>query len=147
MTTLSDGFQIEDPEVFVPWGADEATLRALLPPGIRTVTTGYFTIDCTSLTGLRHVLGLHMTPREGGRLHELEFFRMDAHDSSDDQQTLAQSFGVWQHHLQLSFGSPTATAAGDMDLPSYVWEVGEATVRHFCQYRFGPEQHVRITRF
>jgi hypothetical protein len=147
MTVLSEGFQIEDPEVFVPWGADEATLRPLLPPSLRMVTTGYFTMDCTSLTGLRHVLGLHMTPREEGRLHELEFFRMNPHDSSDEPETLAASFDVWQHHLQLTFGEPTARSDGDCDLPSYVWQVGEATVRHFCQYRFGAEQHVRIARF
>jgi hypothetical protein len=36
---------------------------------------------------------------------------------------------------------------GELDLPSYVWHVGPAMVRHLCQYRFGHEQHIRITRY
>jgi hypothetical protein len=144
---LSEGFQVEEPAVFIPWGAAEESLRSLLPKGLRTVTTGYFTTACTSLGGLKHVLGFHMSPRKNGRLHELEFFRQDPRDSSDAPADLARGFGEWQHHLELTFGPPTTASQGDLDLPSYMWNVGPAVVRHFCQYRFGPEQHVRIARY
>ena len=147
MSDLSDGFQVEEPPVFVPWGANESTLRELFPANLRTVTTGYFTVECVSLNGLRHVLGMHMTPREDGRLHELEFFRHDWQDSSEKQEALSASFDIWQRHLELTFGRPTVRSDGDCDLPLYEWRIGTATVRHFCQYRFGPEQHVRIARY
>jgi hypothetical protein len=143
---LSNGFLVENPEAFVAWGADEESLRTVFPQGLRTVTTGYFTTACTSLTGLHHVLGFHMTPRENGRLHELEFFRQDPRDSSQDPDVLSASFDEWQHHLEATFGPPSRVSEGDLDLPSCVWQIGAATLRHFCLYRFTPEQHVRIVR-
>jgi hypothetical protein len=144
---LGEGFQIEDPVVFVPWGADEETLRSRVSDGLRTVATGYFTMECTSLSGLQHILGMHMSPQEGGTLHELEFFRRDRRDSSGTPSELAAGFGEWQHHLELAFGPPTKVMQGELDHPSYVWTIGPATVRHLCYERFGPEQHIRIARY
>ena len=54
---LDRGFQIEDPPVFVPWGVSEAELLDLLPIEPHHVTSGYYMIDCTSLSGLHHALG------------------------------------------------------------------------------------------
>jgi hypothetical protein len=137
---LSRGFAIEDPAVFIPWAATADEIVALLPTTPRHVTTGYLTTECTSLHGMRHVLGLHFHPRIDGRLDELEFFRQDG-------LALDQSFWEWQEHLERAFGSPTSHAEGDEGYPQYAWQISEAQVRHLVQYRFGPEEHVRITRY
>lgn len=147
---LAEGFQIEDPNVFVSWGADEPELQRLFPTGLRTIAVGYFTIDCVSLGGLRHTLGLHMTPREGGGLHEVEFFRPEWEAWPADLpegEAIVRGFALWQEHLEAVFGPPTRTRDGDCGLPSCEWQLGPALVRHLCQYRFGPEEHVRISRY
>jgi hypothetical protein len=136
---LAEGFEIETPAVLVPWGISEATLLALLPAPPRHVTTGYYVIHCTSLSGLEHELGFHFSPKEDGRLVELEFFRQAYAD-------LRGSFDDFQRHLELTFGPPVSTSAGDEDFPTYGWRFGAATVRHYLLNRFGPEEHVRITR-
>ena len=56
------------------------------------VTAGYYVIDCTSLSGLRHALGFHFRPSEDEKLRELEFFRRRYSD-------LAESYNEFQRHL------------------------------------------------
>jgi hypothetical protein len=136
---LSIGFHVESPDALVRWGISEDELRALLPDELRLVTSGYWTAEVTSLGGMNHILGFHFRPREAGTLHELEFFRFGDAD-------LRASFEEWQAHLETTFGLPTKIADGDEDLPYFTWQLGPAQVRHFVQYRFGPEQHVRIVR-
>jgi hypothetical protein len=130
------GFQIEDPLVFVPWRIATPDLRRLLPKTTE-VTSGYFVTECVSLGGLRHMLGFHFEPRDGGELVELEFFRRSYPD-------LRASFDEFQRHLEATFGRPTRTATGDEGLPALTWFGGGATIRHFVLDRFGPEEHVRI---
>src|ERR1700739_2910331 len=96
---LKTGFQIEEPAVFVPWGIREERLLEILPIEPRHVTGGYYVIDCTALTGLRHALGFHFRPPAGGRLRELEFFR---HAYPD----MEESFLDFQAHLEATFGAP-----------------------------------------
>jgi hypothetical protein len=139
---ISRGFRIEQPEIFVPWGASEAELQQLfvgLP--LRLVTQGYFTISCTSLGGCSHELGFHFYPRGAGTLNELEFFR-----ARSSYPGLAASYEEFQQHLEAAFGTPTATTPGSEGYPSQVWRLKGAEVLHFVRDRFGPEEHVRIKR-
>lgn len=134
---LADGYSIEQPSVVIPWHVTEAELLALLPEPPRHVTTGYYTLPCTSLGGLRHDLGFHFDPRTGGRLHEFELFRRSYPD-------LRRSFDEFQEHLVATFGAPAEATPGDEGFDHFVWRVGPATVQHYVLYRFGPEEHVRV---
>lgn len=127
------------PDVFVPWGIGEAELQTLLPSA-RKVTRGYFTLDCVSLGGLRHMIGFHFDPRRAGRLVELEFFRA----SYPDQHA---SFANFQRHLESTFGHAERSGPGDSGFPWYEWDLGGTQIQHLVFDRFGPEEHVRIRRY
>jgi hypothetical protein len=135
---LSQGFQIENPQVFVPWGISEVELVDLVPLAPHHVTTGYYVIDCTSLSGLSHALGFHFRPREDGKLRTLEFFRRSYLD-------MHRSFDEFQRHLEETFGPPASESDPYEGMPHYTWKVGKATIRHYVFDRFGPEEHVDIT--
>jgi hypothetical protein len=137
---ISRGFQIERPEIFVPWETSEAELQQLfigLP--LRHVTHGYFTTQCESIGGLSHELGFHFHPRGGGILVELEFF-------SKSYPDLATSYQEFQQHLEMTFSQPTLTTSALEGFPSHTWRLSGADIVHFVQERFGPEEHVRIKR-
>lgn len=136
---LSEGFQIEEPDTFVLWGMTEMELLTTLPITPKHVTTGYYVIDCTSLSGLHHALGFHFRPRENGALRELEFFRRSYPD-------LRESYAEFQRHLETAFGIPVSESPGDQGLPNCTWQSGGATIRHYVLDRFGPEEHVNISR-
>jgi len=139
MVDLESGFQIEDPLVFVPWSVTEEELLSLLPIRPNHVTTGYYVIDCTSLSGLHHALGFHFRPREHGALRELEFFRRAYPDQ-------AASFAEFQDHLEATFGPPSRRSDGTEGFPNFGWQIGSAWIKHYVFDRFGPEEHVRIGR-
>ena len=45
---IDKGFQIDRPNIFVPWDIDEKTLKDLFKGHeLKHVTTGYYTINCT----------------------------------------------------------------------------------------------------
>lgn len=141
MTTLREGFQIEEPSVFVPWDVTEQQLRELLDPhGLRKVTFGYFALSCTSLGGLSHELGFHFIPRDSDHLTELEFFR------AGPAVELDRSYDEFQHHLELTFGPPTRSAPGHAGFAEHRWTLPGATIVHYVVDQFGPEEHVRIIR-
>jgi hypothetical protein len=133
---LDDGFEVEEPEVVIPWGASVETIRSLLADRVRQVTPEYLVFDCVSLHGLEHTLGLHF---RDGVLREFELFRQSDLDT-------AEAFAMFQSHLEATFGPPDRIGQGDLALPSYSWQRGAAHIRHLVQYRFGPEEHVRIVR-
>src|SRR5579871_4448668 len=137
---LSKGFQIEQPEIFVPWGTAETQFQSAFEGlHLRRVSHGYFTTHCTSLGGLSHELGFHFHPRGGGVLIELEFFRTSYMD-------LGASFHEFQQHLEATFGQPMITTSGSEGFPSHTWRLTGADLVHFVQDRFGLEEHVRIRR-
>jgi hypothetical protein len=138
---LSKGFQIEDPAVFVPWGIGERELLNILPVEPHHVTAGYYVIDCTSLSGSEHALGFHFRS-DPSKLSELEFFRR----LNPTYPDLRPSFDDFQRHLEVTFGTPSSESSGSEGLPSYRWKISEATIVHYVLDRFGPEEHVRITR-
>jgi hypothetical protein len=135
---ISNGFQIENPRVFVPWRASEEVLVDLLGSfGLKKVTAGYYTISTTSLCGLECEIGFHFTPRHGGALHELEFFRKSYQDQ-------AKSFEEFQRHLEGTFGIPDKISKCMEGFPQFEWSIGNRVVVHYIFDRFGPEEHVRI---
>ncbi|HWB61702.1 MAG TPA: hypothetical protein VG733_19625 [Chthoniobacteraceae bacterium] len=137
---ISKGFQIEQPELFIPWKVSEPELQRIFDGHLLChVTHGYFTTHCVSLCGLSHELGFHFDPRRGGVLIELEFFRTSYVD-------LAGSYQDFQQHLETAFGQPMVTTPGPEGFSSHVWQLSEVEVVHFIFDRFGPEEHVRIKK-
>lgn len=139
---LSKGFQIEEPNVLVPWD----TLETQFQQGfkglrLRRVTNGYFTTHCTSLSGLSHDLGFHFYPRHtgNGRLLEFEFFCRSFRD-------LDASYQGFQRHLEETFGPPSATVPGSEGYLSHTWNFPGAEIVHYVQEHFGPSEYVRITK-
>ena len=133
------GFQIDIPNVFIPWGINELELKKLLFSVLRHVTTGYYTITCESLGDMKHELGFHFEPRKNGELNELEFFRR----SYDDQWV---SYNEFQNHFEAAFGKPTHTKEGNEGFQSHQWKINKITIVHYVFDRFGPEEHMRIKK-
>ena len=110
---LAKGFQIEEPNFFIPWEARETEFQQQFK-GLQLcrVTDGYFTTHCISLSGLSHELGFHFYPQHtgNGKLLELEFFHISAPD-------LAASYEEFQRHLEQTFGSPALTRRGSEGCP------------------------------
>ena len=136
---LSKGFQIEEPNVFVPWDTPLSQFQnGFHGLHLRLVTHGYFTTHCISLKGLSLELGFHFYPRNNGTLVEFEFFL-----SSLD---LAASYQRFQHHLESTFGKPTITVPGSEGYPSHTWRFPNAEIIHLVQEHFGPAEYVRIKK-
>jgi hypothetical protein len=136
--SLADGYQVENPPIFVPWHVSEAQLGVILPEA-RRITAGYLTADVVSLGGLAHVLGFHFEPGVEGRLVELELFLRAG-------TGLAATYATFQHHLELAFGPPTASRPGDEGFAEHRWDLAGVGVLHLVRERFGPEEIVRIRR-
>jgi hypothetical protein len=137
---LSKGFQIEQPDVFVPWDTPESQFQERFEAlDLRRVTHGYFTAHCISLQGLSVELGFHFSPRNNGRLVEFEFFR-------SPYSGLATSYREFQRHLEATFGQPIITVPGSEGYPSHTWRFPGAEVVHLIQEHFGPAQYVRIKK-
>jgi len=133
---ITNGFQIETPNIFVPWDIDERELKKIFKAGsLKHVTEKYYTTSCTSLNGLNCMLGFHF--QLDGELNELEFFRTDY---SDPQK----SFDEFQKYFVGSFGNPTKTSKGNEGFNNYEWNLGKVQIVHFVYDRFGPEEHMRI---
>jgi len=137
---LTSGFQIESPNVFVPWDISEAELKSLLDEhGLRQVTHGYYTMSCVSLGGLSHKLGFHFRPRHHGMLNELEFFRQS-------YDNLRASFDEFQKHFENSFGKPATEQSETDEFPAFSWSLNGVQIVHYVFDRFGLEEHMRIMK-
>lgn len=135
---INDGFQIDVPPVFVPWGVTEAELIRLLGEyGLHKVTSGYHTLSCVSLDGLTCEIGLHFTPRSLGLLRELEFFRRAYPDQ-------VASFEEFQRDFEVAYGKPTRSTSGSEGFPYHEWRLGKVKIEHYVFDRFGPEEHMRV---
>jgi hypothetical protein len=137
---INRGFQIEQPNIFVPWKIDEKTLTDLFNgKDLKHVTTGYYTMKCKSLDSLNCMIGFHFEPRKNGQLNELEFFRMNY----DNQQ---KSFDEFQNSFTNAFGQPTSTTKGNEGFNNYQWRLDDVQIVHYVFDRFGPEEHMRIQK-
>jgi len=139
--------ELEDPHLAVPWSIRPEELRKLFRESgqegrLRFVTEGYFVLPCRTLGGLETHLGLHFRPRsEKGRLAELEFF-------DNGQKELKDSYDLYQQHLEQVFGRPWFSRAGSFapEMPTHEWLRRGLYVSHYVVERFGPEEHVRVTK-
>lgn len=137
---LIAGFQLETPNVFVPWGVSESQLQSLLGEhGLKQVTHGYYTLSCVSLGGLSHQLGFHFHPRHHGTLNELEFFRRSYED-------LKASFDEFQKHFEQFFGKPSIELSKTDGFPGFTWSLNGVQIVHYVIDRFGSEEHMRIMK-
>ncbi len=134
---LSKGFQIEKPNIFVPWDTPEPQFQQLFEGfQLRRVKDGYFTTHCTSLSGLSHELGFLFYPQG---LVELQF-------SCSPCPDLDTSYDVFQRHLEETFGPPTLTGPGSEGYLSQTWAFPGAEILHYVQEHFGPAEYVRIRK-
>ena len=137
---ITKGFQIEKPELFIPWRITSDELKRIFAgENLRQVNDGYFTTSCISLNGLSHELGFHFYETAGGLLMQFEFFRT----SYEDQKG---SFEEFQRHLVQTFGELTTSTPGSEGYPDCVWNIDDVTIGHSVYDRFGPEEHVRISK-
>lgn len=137
---LVRGFQLELPQLLVPWDISERQLQDLFTGmDLRRVTDGYFVGSCKTLGGLSHKLGFHFAPRTNGTLAEFEFF-------DNGHPDLKSSYQAFQPHLEITFGTPTLTSAGTEGFDSHVWLLPGGKVSHSVQEHFGPAEYVRIER-
>lgn len=135
---IEKGFKIDSPNVFVPWNIDEKEFLELFKTAeLKNVTSGYYTIPCESLNGLKSLIGFHFEPRKNGVLNELEFFRTNY----DDQK---KSFDDFQSHFENAFGKPTGSSKGNEGFDNYQWSINGIKIMHYVFDRFGPEEHMRI---
>jgi hypothetical protein len=144
MVNLRIGFQMENPRVFIPWGKTREFVFELFGDGCQEITPSYLVTECVSLSGLAHSLGLRFESKSGSELHLLEFFQKNDND-------LDISFPIWQKHLIDTFGEPHKTSRGDTipgnkAFSAFAWEFDDVDIKHYVQYRFGPEEKVVITK-
>jgi hypothetical protein len=133
---LSKGFQIEEPNVFVPWGTPEAQFQQSFKRlQLRRVKDGYFTTHCTSLSGLSVEVGFRFY--QG--LVELQFRCSSCPD-------LPTSYDVFQRHLEETFGPPTFTSPGSEGYLSHTWTFPGVEILHYVLEHFGPAENVRIQK-
>jgi hypothetical protein len=136
---IQKGFQLHSPRVFVSWGASSFDLEALFvgATSAKKVIEGYYTISAEPLLGLKCLLGFHL--HDTGKLNRLEFFRSDYPDQK-------ASFEDFQNHFEIAFGKPNSTTAGTAGFPNHVWNLGAVKISHYVFERFGPEEHMEITK-
>lgn len=167
---INIGFQIDQPNVFVPWDIDQKGLIELLRGHeVQKVAEGYYSISCISLEGLHHKLGFHFeikpdakkieefeklidsigtrirkvgpafNSKREGKLRELEFFR-------EAYPILRESYDDFQSHFEKTFGKPFCTENKDSEFRHYEWQFKDVNIYHYVIDRFGPEEHLRITK-
>jgi len=137
---IEEGFQINTPDIFVPWTISKRELKKLLGGhGLRHITMGYFSISCVSLGEMNHELGFHFDPPTSNRLSELEFFQR----AYPNQK---KSYDTFQSHFEKEFGNPTKVHPGTEGFDTCIWRIGSIEIVHSVYDRFGPEEHMRIRR-
>lgn len=123
---ISNGFQLEQPNIFVPWGISDKAFNELLGKNkIRLITKGHYELSCTSLSGLSHKLSFHFKPRVNGVLNELEFYLRDGRGA-------LASFNKLQKHCEATFGTPSKSEHTRRVFPthSYTWHFKGVRVEH-----------------
>ena len=143
---ISQGFEIEQPKVFVPWGITEKALLGLVKSSsLRHVTKGHFSLSCISLGGLSHELSFHFMPRVDGKLKELELYLKGA---QRQPLALTQSFKRLQRHVEAIFGPPTIVnpIRKSYQEYSYTWNLKGVRIEHHIRKRIWDADVVRIIK-
>jgi len=63
-----------------------------------------------------------------------------------DFDELPGNYQDFQQHFENVFGKPSKTENGREGFPSHEWLVPGARIVHYVFDRFGPEEHMRITK-
>jgi hypothetical protein len=102
------------------------------------VTKRYYVLsDVASIAGTAHELGFHFSAL--GELAQFEVFRRSYGD-------LVASYTEFQENLEQALGAPTLREYGSEGFDRCVWQRPGVEVLHEIMDRFGPEEHVWITR-
>ncbi len=135
---LSQGFQLEKPNILIPWEITEKAARHLLAPyAPEQLPDGNFSIPCVSMGGLEHKLGLQFDRDGTGRLSKL-------HIGVERTMGFAGVFWHVQRHMEAAFGRPTDIEQPDprvYNLPSSRWDQRHVRIEHRVMERFGPKEH------
>jgi len=137
---IQSGFQIDNPNIFVPWNINAGQLESLFKAHkLNHVTTGYYTISCESLKGLQCNIGFHFKSAHEGLLKEFEFY-------FETGEKLEKTFAQFQHHFEQEFGKPGKQLNGYPGYSDFEWIFGDVQIIHKVIDRFGPEEHMRIRK-
>lgn len=141
---IETGYKIDSPDSFVPWGISPSQFEALFKDyPIKKVTRNYYTLECTSLDGLNHMLGFHFQTSEGKfeyKLNLLEFFRLSYPDYE-------KSFEEFQRYFANRFGKASKEHAGNAEgFLGYEWRIGDIQIHHYIMERFGLEEKLLIMK-
>ena len=167
---IQNGFQIEEPNVYVPWDTDEKGLESLLSRyGLNKVNDGYYCISCKSLGGLPHELGFHFEKKENRDKKEnlekyiksigtiIKTIRPSYNPARDgkiseleffrkEYPNLKESFEEFQSYFEKSFGKPTFSKLEKSGFTYNEWILQDIRIFHYVIDRFGPEEHMRIRK-
>lgn len=136
---LTDGYELEEPPVTVPWGLSRRQLIKLLEPhGLKQVDGDNFVISCVSLCGLSHTLSIHFDTRCRARRYYLRL----SQSPSDDFHS---SYELFQQHLERKFGSSSTYGNTEDNIVCHKWNIGEFTVHHAGFERFVLHETVSIS--
>ena len=137
---ITEGFKLDEPNVFVPWEIDENGISTLLEEHkIHKVTEHYYTLESKCFDGLECTIGFYFN-KEGNKINKIGFFRQNYKGSLED------SFKDFQFYLEKSFGPPQGIN-NDEKFPRYSWQFNkDILIFHYVYDRFGPEENVYITR-
>jgi len=137
---IQSGFQIDTPNIFVPWNINTGQLESLFKAHkLNHVTSGYYTIKCEFLNGLQCNIGFHLKPADGGLLKEIEFY-------FETEEKLERTFKKFQYHFEQEFGKPAKEMNGYPGYSDYEWILDDIQIIHKVIDRFGPEEHMRIRK-
>ena len=139
---IRSGYKIDNPDIFIPWEISQSHFEALLKGHpFKKVTSNYYTIECTSLGGLNHMLGFHFELKKGSNLCHLkllEFFRKAYPDYEE-------SFIEFQKYFTNKFGNPTREYPINAEgFPAYEWSISYIQIHHYIMDRFGLEERLFI---
>lgn len=166
--TLTKGFQIDEPNVFIPWDIDENGLTILFEKyDLKKICDGYYCVSCKSLGGLNHELGFHFVPkRDDKKEKEFEDYiksigtnirkigtAYDPHKVGKLWELeffrkaypdLRKSFDEFQCFFEKAFGQPSNSKNCENGFCYHEWRFRGIRVFHHVLDRFGPEEHLRI---
>ena len=137
---IANGFQLEHPRIFVPWGVSRGELESLFQGlGLQPVGDGFHLPGCTSLGGLSHSLGFSFA-RASGKLSEIAMAVPDV--------SIEESYQQLQQHFVATFGPPNKTLPGKEkeEFPHHIWLLPGVRIEHCVHEHFGPAERIFITR-
>jgi hypothetical protein len=140
---IKKGFQIFNPNFFVPWTIKISELdMALKGFGLKKLSDIYATINCEPFSGATCDLDFRFEG-PGNSLNIIQLSR----GPSKKFRTQTASFHDFQKHLEKAFGQPHEVTDGEFGVPNCIWRWGNIELRHDISEHFGAEEHLRFIKF